>query len=108
MNIVEIKNLVKYFPIDRGIIFKRVAGFVRAVDDVSFSIGKGETLGLVGESGSGKSTVGLLILRLLEATGGPSFFETGRYPGSMTRSFIFLDRRSRSYSRILSHPLTRG
>lgn len=74
MNIVEIKNLVKYFPIDRGIVFKKLVGFVKAVDDVSFSIGKGETLGLVGESGSGKSTVGLLILRLIEATGGTISF----------------------------------
>ena len=70
MNIVEVKNLTKYFPIEKGILFRSVVGHVKAVDGISFSIPEGETLGLVGESGSGKSTVGNMILRLLRPTSG--------------------------------------
>ncbi len=68
-NIVSVRNLVKYFPVDNS------DDFVRAVDDVSFEIKSGETLGLVGESGCGKSTVGRCILRLYEATNGEVLFE---------------------------------
>ena len=65
MNIVEVKDLRMCFPILKGVLFHSVAGYVKAVDGVSFSIPEGETLGLVGESGSGKSTVGNMLLRLL-------------------------------------------
>src|SRR5690606_11371147 len=58
-----------------GVVFSRQVGAVKAVDDVSFKIHKGETLGLVGESGCGKSTTGRVILRLLEATAGEVLFE---------------------------------
>lgn len=67
--ILEVKNLKKYFPIKKG-FFKRVVGHVKAVDGVSFSIRKGEILGLVGESGCGKSTSGRSIIRLIEPTSG--------------------------------------
>jgi len=70
MPIVEVSNLKKHFPIDKGIVFPKVVGHVKAVDGVSFSIAEGETLGLVGESGSGKSTAGNMILRLLSPTSG--------------------------------------
>ncbi|RKJ78995.1 MULTISPECIES: ABC transporter ATP-binding protein [unclassified Pyramidobacter] len=70
MNIVEVKDLHMYFPILKGVLFHSVAGHVKAVDGVSFSIPEGETLGLVGESGSGKSTVGNMLLRLLAPTSG--------------------------------------
>ena len=70
MNIVEVKDLHMYFPILKGVLFPSVAGHVKAVDGVSFSIPEGETLGLVGESGSGKSTVGNMLLRLLKPTSG--------------------------------------
>ncbi|MFS8535292.1 MAG: dipeptide ABC transporter ATP-binding protein [Limnochordales bacterium] len=68
--LLEVKNLVKHFPITKGIIFSRQVGSVKAVDNISFHINPGETLGLVGESGCGKSTTGRLILRLIEPTSG--------------------------------------
>jgi peptide/nickel transport system ATP-binding protein/oligopeptide transport system ATP-binding protein len=67
--LLEVSDLKKHFPIYRG-VFSRVSGHVYAVDGVSFSIGRGETLGLVGESGCGKSTVGRTLLKLLEPTSG--------------------------------------
>jgi peptide/nickel transport system ATP-binding protein len=73
-NLLEIKNLKTYYPVKGG-FFRRTVGNVKAVDDVSFEIKKGETLGLVGESGCGKSTTGRTIIRLLNATDGEILFE---------------------------------
>ncbi len=67
--LVEVRNLVKYFPVRAGLL-QRVVNHVKAVDDVSFTVRKGETLGLVGESGCGKTTVGRTMLRLIEPTSG--------------------------------------
>ena len=72
--LLSVQHLKKYFPIRRG-VFSRVAAHVRAVDDVSFEINKGETFGLVGESGCGKTTAGRAILRLLEPDGGTIRFD---------------------------------
>jgi len=73
--LVEVKNLKKYFPVTRGIIFQRHVGDIKAVDGISFDIRQGETLGLVGESGCGKSTTGRTILQLYRPTGGKVYFE---------------------------------
>ena len=67
--LLQVTNLTKHFPVRKG-VFSRVSAQVHAVDDISFEIAEGETLGLVGESGCGKSTTGKLILRLLEPTAG--------------------------------------
>ena len=74
-NLVEIENLRVWFPIKSGIVLDRHVGDIRAVDDVSFEIRRGETLGLVGESGCGKSTVGRTILRLYKPTSGRIIFD---------------------------------
>src|SRR5690606_32680699 len=73
--IVQVRHLKKYFPISAGIILQRQVGAVKAVDDVSFDIYKGETLGLVGESGCGKSTTGRTVLQLYKPTAGSVVFE---------------------------------
>lgn len=73
MPILEVKNLKKYFPIKKGILGNKLS-LVKAVDDVSFSIEKGETLGLVGESGCGKTTAGRTLIKLYEPTSGEILF----------------------------------
>jgi oligopeptide transport system ATP-binding protein len=73
--VVSVRNLKKHFPINSGIIVQRQVGAVKAVDDVSFDVYKGETLGLVGESGCGKSTTGRTVLQLYRPTSGEVIFE---------------------------------
>ncbi|HWG82473.1 MAG TPA: dipeptide/oligopeptide/nickel ABC transporter ATP-binding protein, partial [Gaiellales bacterium] len=73
--LLTVENLEKHFPITRGIIFQKEIGRVRAVDGVSFSVNKGETLGVVGESGCGKSTMARCVMRLLNPTGGKITFD---------------------------------
>ncbi|MBI2154828.1 MAG: ATP-binding cassette domain-containing protein [Candidatus Rokubacteria bacterium] len=73
--ILEVRNLVKYFPVGGGGIFGKTVGRIRAVDGVSFSMRRGETLGLVGESGCGKTTTGRCILQLERPTSGEVIFE---------------------------------
>jgi oligopeptide transport system ATP-binding protein len=73
--LLEITDLVKHFPIKSGLVIDRTVDYVRAVDSISFSVNKGETMGLVGESGSGKSTACRAVLQLLKPTSGSVKFE---------------------------------
>lgn len=76
-NLIEVRNLKKYFPVQKGFVetlLARKIDYIKAVDDISFNIRKGEVFGLAGESGSGKTTTGRLILRLTEPTEGKIFF----------------------------------
>ncbi len=73
--ILEVENLVKHFPVRVGVLFKRTVGHVQAVDGVSFTLNKGETLGVVGESGCGKSTLAQVLMRLEPPTSGVARFE---------------------------------
>lgn len=74
MNLLEIRNLVKHYPLRRG-LFSRLSGTLKAVDDVSFAVKKGETFGLVGESGCGKTTVARCSVRLIEPDSGEIIFD---------------------------------
>ena len=73
--LLRVRNLKTYFPIRQGTLVRRVVGHIKAVDEVSFDIGRGETLGMVGESGCGKSTVGHSIVRLVRPTAGSINFD---------------------------------
>lgn len=73
--LVDVRDLKMYFPLTRGIVLQRVVGYVHAVDGVSFTIERGQTLGLVGESGSGKTTVGRTITRLYKPTAGQILYD---------------------------------
>lgn len=90
--LLDVKDLVKKFPITKGIVFTRRVDFVHAVDGVSFHVKKGETVGLVGESGCGKSTTGRLILRLIEPTSGEIHFE-GRNILNISREEMRVSRK---------------
>jgi oligopeptide transport system ATP-binding protein len=82
--LLEVTDLVKWFPIKSGLLFDRTVDHVKAVDGISFSVQKGETLGIVGESGSGKSTACRAVLQLLEPTSGSIRFE-GREIAGLSR-----------------------
>ena len=83
--LLEVEDLRKWFPVRRGLLIERTVDYVKAVDDVSFEINEGETLGLVGESGSGKSTTGYSVLQLLKPTSGSVQF-MGKELTTMSRS----------------------
>jgi ABC-type oligopeptide transport system ATPase subunit len=83
--LLEVADLRKWFPVRRGLLIERTVDYVKAVDDVSFEINEGETLGLVGESGSGKSTTGYSVLQLLKPTGGSVQF-MGKELTTMSRN----------------------
>ena len=90
--LLVVKNLTKYFPIKSGVLIDRTVDYVKAVDDVSFEVRAGETLGLVGESGSGKTTTGFCVLQLLKPTSGSVRF-AGRELTTMSRRDLRAVRR---------------
>ena len=90
--LLEVTDLVKHFPIKRGIIFDREVGRVRAVDGVSFAVEPGETLGLVGESGCGKTTLARTVLQLVEPTSGSVRFDSQELVGKHGRELRPLRR----------------
>src|ERR1700738_927212 len=73
--LVDVRDLKMHFPLTSGLILQRVVGHIRAVDGISFTIERGQTLGLVGESGSGKTTIGRTIVRLYKPTSGQILFD---------------------------------
>jgi oligopeptide/dipeptide ABC transporter ATP-binding protein len=83
--LLVVEDLVKYFPVTRGIVFQKEVASVKAVDGISFTVKKGETLGVVGESGCGKSTMARCIMRLLDPTGGKIVFD-GRDITTLSRA----------------------
>lgn len=90
--LLEIKNLKKYFNLRAGLLFQSRKGSVKAIDDISFFIRKGETFGLVGESGCGKTTTARVILRLTEPTSGDAVYK-GQYVFKLSRKEMFKLRR---------------
>jgi oligopeptide transport system ATP-binding protein len=90
--LLTVRNLKKYFPVKKGILIDRTVDHVRAVDDVSFDVRPGETLGLVGESGSGKTTTGYCVLQLLKPTSGSVRFD-GKELTTMNRRELRAMRR---------------
>ncbi len=90
--LLEVINLKTHFPVKSGLL-QRTTGYVRAVDGVSFAVGRGQTLGLVGESGCGKTTVGRTILRLLPATAGSVVFDGQDVFGAQASALQALRRR---------------
>src|SRR5437016_5912690 len=92
-NLIEVENLKVYFPIKSGLVLDRHVGDVKAVDDVSFEIRRGETLGLVGESGCGKSTLGRALLMLYRPTEGRIVFDGQELTGLGAEEIRTLRRR---------------
>jgi len=90
--LLEVTDLVKHFPVKRGLLIDRTVDRIRAVDGVSFSVAPGETLGLVGESGSGKSTLGRAVLQLVKPTSGSVRFEGREIAGLSRRAMRPLRR----------------
>ena len=90
--LVDVRNLKMYFPVTSGLLFQRTVAQIKAVDDISFSVRKGETLGLVGESGCGKTTTGRCILQLYRPTAGQILFEGQNLSGLNSKQMRFMRR----------------
>jgi oligopeptide transport system ATP-binding protein len=92
--LVRVENLTKHFPVTRGILIQRVVGAVRAVDNVSFTIQTGETLGMVGESGCGKTTAGRTLLGLYPATSGKVYIDSHCVQTARNREMLTIRRKA--------------
>jgi len=90
--LIEVRDLKMYFPVSSGILFQRTVAYIKAVDGVSFSVKRGETLGLVGESGCGKTTTGRCILQLYKPSEGQIFFDGTELTGLSTRQMRAMRR----------------
>ena len=98
--LIRAENLAKHFPVTRGLFVSRTTGHVKAVDGVSFTIGRQETLGLVGESGCGKTTTSRLLLRLEEPTAGRVLLDGRTFTRCAAPSSAAITRACRRSSRI--------
>jgi len=92
--LVRVENLTKHFPVTRGVLIQRVVGAVRAVDNVSFTIQAGETLGMVGESGCGKTTAGRTLLGLYPATSGRVYIDSHCVQTAKNRELLTIRRKA--------------
>ncbi len=102
-SVLSVANLVKHFPLTRGIVFRHTIGHVQAVDGVSFELGKGETLGVVGESGCGKSTLAKVLTSLEKPTSGSATFQGEELFGRRGKA---LNRARRNIQLIMQDPYT--
>ncbi|MCS7221358.1 MAG: ATP-binding cassette domain-containing protein [Anaerolineae bacterium] len=98
--LLDVRGLKKYFPIQRGIL-RRTVGYVKAVDDVSFFVREGETLGLVGESGCGKTTAARTIIRLYEPTAGEVYFRTNKLSANGEAQMVNLMELNRDQMKLI-------
>ena len=92
MSLLEVVNLKKYFPIKQGFLIEKTVGYVKAVDDVNFSVDRNQTVGIVGESGCGKTTIGKSIVRLHEITDGEVLLD-----GEDTSVYFFKKRKAQKF-----------
>ncbi|HIQ06136.1 MAG TPA: ATP-binding cassette domain-containing protein [Anaerolineae bacterium] len=98
--LLDVKGLKKYFPIQKGLL-RRTVGYIKAVDDVSFFVREGETLGLVGESGCGKTTAARTVIRLYEPTAGEIHFKTNRFSANGKAEMVNLLELDREQMKLL-------
>jgi len=103
--LLEVRGLKKYFPITSGLL-RKVTGYVKAVDDVSFYVREGETLGLVGESGCGKTTASRTVIRLYDPTGGEAYFKTDHFSANGEEEVVNLFELDRDEMKLIRQDIS--